>query len=77
MSTNYAIIKFNDGEGALLCNGCDAIIATGFNHADKEHYCDACMNLDMKFTTAGQYMKGLDSDVPFSGGLNSNMRDQD
>ena len=37
-----AIVKFNDGEGALLCNECNVIIATGTMHEDKKHVCDAC-----------------------------------
>jgi hypothetical protein len=39
----HAIVKFNAGNGALLCNGCKIVIATGFAHEDREHYCDACM----------------------------------
>jgi len=38
----HAMIKFNNGKGALLCNGCHGIIAYGFNHDDKEHYCEPC-----------------------------------
>ena len=38
-----AIIKFNNGNGALLCNKCRVIIATGFDHEDKEHYCKECI----------------------------------
>lgn len=37
-----AIVKFNNGNGALLCNDCHIIIAYGFDHEDKEHYCDKC-----------------------------------
>ncbi len=37
-----ASIKFNNGNGALLCNGCRVILAYGFEHIDKEHYCDKC-----------------------------------
>jgi hypothetical protein len=37
-----AIVKFNGGRGALLCNRCRIIIATGYEHADVEHYCDEC-----------------------------------
>ncbi len=35
-----AIVKWNGGRGALLCNRCGVIIATGFEHADTEHYCE-------------------------------------
>jgi hypothetical protein len=38
-----AIVKFNNANGALLCNRCRIIMATGFEHADTEHYCcDEC-----------------------------------
>lgn len=36
------IVKYNGGIGALLCNECKVIIATGFIHDDKEHYCAKC-----------------------------------
>lgn len=41
---NYKLaeVKFNGGRGALLCNTCRVIIATGFNHEDKEHFCEEC-----------------------------------
>jgi hypothetical protein len=39
---NRAIVKFNNGLGALLCNRCYVIIATGRDHQDIEHYCDNC-----------------------------------
>lgn len=37
-----AIVKFNGGRGALLCNGCHTILDTGFNHQDQEHFCEHC-----------------------------------
>ena len=38
-----AIIKFNGGVGALLCNKCRIIIAYGTKHdKDKRHYCQQC-----------------------------------
>lgn len=37
-----AVVKFNNGNGALLCNRCWIIIATGFRHKDAEHYCAGC-----------------------------------
>lgn len=37
-----AIVKFNGGSGALLCSTCRKIIAYGFEHKDKDHYCDKC-----------------------------------
>jgi len=36
------VVKYNGGIGALLCNGCRIVIATGFNHEDKKHYCIKC-----------------------------------
>jgi hypothetical protein len=41
-SYKIAVVKFNGGRGALLCNGCQTILATGFSHADKAHYCTTC-----------------------------------
>ena len=40
----HAIVKFNNGNGALLCNACDVIIAYGSKHEDREHYCPMCMS---------------------------------
>ena len=39
---NKADVRFNNGNGALLCNGCRIILSYGFNHNDVEHYCGAC-----------------------------------
>lgn len=38
-----AIIKFNSGNGALLCNNCNVIITLSTDH-DKyiEHFCKKC-----------------------------------
>ncbi len=40
MIPNYrtAIVKWNGGRGALLCNRCRTIIREGFEHADIEHF---------------------------------------
>ena len=38
----HALVKFNSGTGALLCNKCRIIIDYGFNHKDVEHYCKGC-----------------------------------
>jgi hypothetical protein len=44
-----AIYKFNGGHGALLCNDCRVIVATGHNHdLTKPHYCVTC-ELDRLF----------------------------
>ncbi len=37
-----ATVKFNNGMGALLCDKCGVIIATGFGHIDMAHLCDDC-----------------------------------
>lgn len=42
MNYKHAIVKFNNGNGALLCNNCSVIIATGTKHEDKKHYCSKC-----------------------------------
>jgi hypothetical protein len=44
MIKNYrnAIVKWNGGRGALLCNRCRTIIREGFEHTDVEHVCDDC-----------------------------------
>lgn len=48
-SYKYADVRFNNGNGALLCNRCSIIIDYGFKHEDKEHYCDKCKKeLDKK-----------------------------
>lgn len=44
----YAEIKFNNGNGALLCNGCSVIIAYGFDHEDRLHFCDSCTEVYSK-----------------------------
>lgn len=38
----HAIVKFNGGRGALLCNGCRTIIVYGFEHNDQEYFCVKC-----------------------------------
>lgn len=37
-----AVVKFNGGNGALLCNHCHVIIKDGFDHEDREHLCQEC-----------------------------------
>lgn len=37
-----AIVKYNNGNGALLCNLCHAIIAHGFDHVDRKYVCADC-----------------------------------
>lgn len=37
-----AEVKWNGGNGALLCNKCRKIIAYGFYHDDKEYTCGEC-----------------------------------
>lgn len=38
----HADVRFNNGNGALLCNKCSIIIDYGFDHEDTEHYCSKC-----------------------------------
>jgi Zn finger protein HypA/HybF involved in hydrogenase expression len=42
MEYKHANVKFNNGNGALLCHTCRTILAYGFDHEDKEHYCPKC-----------------------------------
>lgn len=37
-----AIVKWNSGTGALLCNNCRIIIQYGFDHKDIVHLCEGC-----------------------------------
>ena len=47
-----AIVKYNNGNGALLCNYCHAIIAYGYDHEDKIYVCEVCKELDRKYWKA-------------------------
>lgn len=40
----HAIVKFNNGSGACLCNRCNTILSYGFDHRDVERYCAECYN---------------------------------
>lgn len=42
MAYRNAIVKYNNGEGALLCNKCMVVLETGCDHEDKEHTCPGC-----------------------------------
>lgn len=42
------IHKFNNGRGAMLCNGCRTIISTG--PKTEELLCDKCKEKNMKYT---------------------------
>jgi len=46
MPYKHADVKYNNGEGALLCSNCRVIIAYGHDHEDKKHYCDSCAALN-------------------------------
>jgi hypothetical protein len=41
-SYEHAVVKYNNGNGVLLCNECYNIIRLGFGHVDARHYCDKC-----------------------------------
>jgi hypothetical protein len=43
-----ADVRWNSGAGALLCNDCSKIIAYGFEHEDKEHFCEKCLKKEEK-----------------------------
>jgi len=42
LKNRRAKIKFDGGQGALLCNGCKVILKPGFDHEDKLHFCEDC-----------------------------------
>lgn len=50
----HAVVKFNSGTGALLCNGCSIILAYGFRHRDVEHYCKDCTVKQMEVSDERQ-----------------------
>lgn len=41
---NKAEVKFNNGNGACVCNQCGVILSYGFDHNDVERYCEICYN---------------------------------
>ena len=38
----YALVKWNGGIGALLCNKCRTVIHSGLPNIDREYLCDDC-----------------------------------
>lgn len=44
MDSKYqkAVVKFNNGRGACLCNRCNIILSYGTDHHDTERYCGDC-----------------------------------
>ena len=48
---NKATLKFNNGNGALLCSGCRVILkemlAVDENRELEEQYCDECINTNL------------------------------
>lgn len=44
MAVRYKLadVRFNNGNGALLCNCCSIIIDYGFEHDDEFHFCEKC-----------------------------------
>lgn len=44
MTHNHAEVKFNNGVGACLCNGCGLILSYGLDHYDIERYCKDCFD---------------------------------
>jgi hypothetical protein len=49
-----AIVKWNGGRGALLCNRCLVIIREGTEHKDVEHYCDFCREKQRRFLSRSE-----------------------
>ena len=37
-----AVVKFDNGNGACVCNKCRVILSYGFDHNDVERYCETC-----------------------------------
>lgn len=48
MRFKYANVKFNNGDGALLCNACRVIVAYGHDHEDRLHFCESCSDVLLK-----------------------------
>lgn len=44
-----AEVKFNNGNGACVCNQCRVILSFGFDHHDIERYCENCYNKLYRF----------------------------
>jgi hypothetical protein len=56
MSDEYtkAVVKFNNGNGACVCNKCHVILSYGFDHNDVERYCETCYNDFVSATDGGE-----------------------
>ncbi len=54
-----ATVKLNGGMGALLCSNCRTIIAYGFSHEDRAHYCEKPLCQKVK-TNETRYRLSLD-----------------
>ena len=48
MRYEYANVRFNNGDGALLCNACRVISAYGHDHEDRLHFCKSCSDVMLK-----------------------------
>ena len=55
---NHADVRFNNGNGALLCNRCSIIIDYGFDHEDKFRFCKKCEHY------AYYYVRNLEEGSP-------------
>lgn len=51
----FADVRWNGGEGALLCTHCKRILAYGFDHEDKEVICEDCFEQFGRKTYAQVY----------------------
>lgn len=47
MKSDKAVVKFNNGNGACLCNRCRVILSYGFDHSDVARYCETCYNNEL------------------------------
>jgi len=56
----HAIVKFNNGNGALLCNSCNTIVAYGYDHEDKIHLCKECKMKESLFHDQWEFLQAGD-----------------
>lgn len=54
MDYKHAIVKFNGGRGALLCNGCRVVLKDGFDHVDRIHTCCLCSKTEEECPDCGK-----------------------
>ena len=57
MNYKKAKFRFNGGVGAILCESCDKIVATGNKHEDKEYFCSSCSSSSIPTPTLHKFKK--------------------